>query len=779
MRGLSASEVAERVARGETNAAKPTTSRPLWHIVRDNVFTLFNAILTVCFLVIALFGDLRDGLFFVIVVANSLIGIVQEVRAKVALDRLALLAAPVVAVLRDGEVALLHPGDLVLGDTVVLRSGDQVVADGTVLDAVDLSVNESLLTGESEPVVKAEGDPVLSGALVAGGTGHAVVTAVGVHSYANRLTAEIRRHSLAQSELRAATNRILVYISWALGPIVLVVIGSQFLAGRFDVQAFVDGRWRETLIGIVASVVGMIPEGLVLLISLAFGVAAIRLARQRVLIQELAAVEILARVDVLCLDKTGTLTSGEVAFLRADPLAVDAHMDAALSLFARVDEANATAASLGATFPEVGAVAGQRLPFASRRAFSALECTVDAATTTWVLGAPERVLSGHPDAAALAAGHAAQGHRTLALARIEALPGSDDLELDGVTPVAILLFGETVRADAAATLTYFAEQGVRCVVISGDNPVTVAALAGDLGVGETSVDASTLHSDDDLRAALAEHSIFGRVTPDQKRAMVRVLQEDGHTVAMTGDGVNDAMAIKDADLGIAMGSGTSASKAVARLVLLDNEFSRLPNVLGYGRQVIANVERVANLFLAKTVYGIVFAVAFAVLLWQFPFLPRQLTLVSTLTIGIPAFFLALAPNRRIYHPGILGRLLRYAAPTGLIAAATTIGAFAILRVLVDADQARSVTTVGLWITAFWILCVLTRPLDRWRALLLAAMVAVFLFAVTVPFGRDFFAMPVRFEPSLLVGLAAGAAGAVAVELFYRGARRRGLIYDRV
>ncbi len=755
MRGLSASEVAERVARGETNAAKPTTSRPLWHIVRDNVFTLFNAILTVCFLVIALFGDLRDGLFFVIVVANSLIGIVQEVRAKVALDRLALLAAPVVAVLRDGEVALLHPGDLVLGDTVVLRSGDQVVADGTVLDAVDLSVNEALLTGESEPVVKAEGDPVLSGALVAGGTGHAVVTAVGVHSYANRLTAEIRRHSLAQSELRAATNRILVYISWALGPIVLVVIG------------------------IVASVVGMIPEGLVLLISLAFGVAAIRLARQRVLIQELAAVEILARVDVLCLDKTGTLTSGEVAFLRADPLAVDAHMDAALSLFARVDEANATAASLGATFPEVGAVAGQRLPFASRRAFSALECTVDAATTTWVLGAPERVLSGHPDAAALAAGHAAQGHRTLALARIEALPGSDDLELDGVTPVAILLFGETVRADAAATLTYFAEQGVRCVVISGDNPVTVAALAGDLGVGETSVDASTLHSDDDLRAALAEHSIFGRVTPDQKRAMVRVLQEDGHTVAMTGDGVNDAMAIKDADLGIAMGSGTSASKAVARLVLLDNEFSRLPNVLGYGRQVIANVERVANLFLAKTVYGIVFAVAFAVLLWQFPFLPRQLTLVSTLTIGIPAFFLALAPNRRIYHPGILGRLLRYAAPTGLIAAATTIGAFAILRVLVDADQARSVTTVGLWITAFWILCVLTRPLDRWRALLLAAMVGVFLFAVTVPFGRDFFAMPVRFEPSLLVGLAAGATGAVAVELFYRGARRRGLIYDRV
>ena len=779
MRGLSQTEVAARAARGETNATKRTTSRPLWHIIRDNVFTLFNAILTLCFLAIAVFGDLRDGLFYLVVVANSLIGIVQELRAKITLDRLALLASPIVAVLRDGEVVLVHPDEVVLGDTVVLRSGDQVVADASVVDAVDLTVNESLLTGESEPILRQAGDAVLSGSLISSGTGHAVVTAVGTSSYANKLTAEIRRHSLARSELRAATNRILVYISWLLGPIVLVVVGSQFLAGRFDVQAFIDGRWRETLIGIVASVVGMIPEGLVLLISLAFGVAAIRLARQRVLIQELAAVEILARVDVLCLDKTGTLTSGDVAFLSAELLCPDAHMAAALSLFASVDDANATARSLGETFPDVGAQVGQRLPFASSRAFSALECSIGGAQTTWVLGAPERVFRGHPDAAALGARHAAVGHRTLALARVALLPDPDDLELGPVTPVAILLFGETIRPDAAATLNYFAEQGVRCLVISGDNPVTVAALAAGLGVGESSIDASALGSDGDLRAALAAHSIFGRVSPDQKRAIVRVLQEDGHTVAMTGDGVNDAMAIKDADLGIAMGSGTSASKAVARVVLINNEFSQLPHVLAYGRQVIANVERVANLFLAKTVYGIVFAVVFAVLLWQFPFLPRQLTLVSTLTIGIPAFFLALAPNRRIYHPGILGRLLRYAAPTGLIAAVVTIGAYAMLRAVTDADQARAITTVGLWITAYWVLCVLTRPLDRWRALLLASMLAVFVLAISVPFGRDFFAMQLRVEPALLIGVAAGAVGAVAIEIFYRHARRRGLIFDRV
>ena len=781
MRGLSQSEVAERVARGETNATKQTTSRPLWHIIRDNVFTLFNAILTVCFVLILLFGDLRDGLFYGIVVANSLIGIVQELRAKAALDRLALLAAPHVAVLRGEDVVILTPADVVLGDTVVLRSGDQVVADARVVDGTDLTINEALLTGESEPIVKAEGDTVMSGSLVASGTGHAVVTAVGAASYASRLTAEIRRHSLAQSELRRATNRILVYISWMLAPIILVVIGSQFIAGRFTLESFANGDWRGALIGIVASVVGIIPEGLVLLISLAFGVAAIRLARQKVLIQELAAVEILARVDVLCLDKTGTLTSGDVSFARMELLLDDPAVPAALSLFARVDEANATARSLTQHYPEVGAVAGARVPFASSRAFSGLHCSHGGEDSVWLLGAPERLFAGHPEVATKAAEHAALGHRTLALVRVEGdLPPVDAIALDGLelTPVAILLFGETIRPDAAATLGYFAEQGVRCVIISGDNPTTVAALAAGLGVGTTSIDARGLEDDDAIRAALSEHSIFGRVTPDQKRAMVRVLQADGRTVGMTGDGVNDAMAIKDADLGIVMGSGTAATKAVARVVLLDNRFDRLPNVLGYGRQVIANVERVANLFLAKTVYGILFAVVFALLLWEFPFLPRQLTLVSTLTIGIPAFFLALAPNQRIYHPGILSRLLRYAAPTGLIAAVTTFAANAILRQLVAQDEARAITTVALWIVAFWILTVLTRPLDRWRALLLASMVVLFVLAITVPFGREFFSMPVPFEPALLVGLAAGAVGSVAIEIFYRYARGHGLIYDR-
>ncbi|MEQ1735700.1 MAG: HAD-IC family P-type ATPase [Rhodoglobus sp.] len=781
MRGLSPSEVAERVARGLTNATKQTTSRPLWHIIRDNVFTLFNAILTVCFAAVLLFGDLRDGLFYGIVVANSLIGIVQEVRAKLALDRLALLATPIVAVRRDGETVTMDPAHLVLDDVVVLRAGDQIVADAQVLESTDLTINESLLTGESEPIVKRAGDTVLSGALVAGGTGHVQVTAVGADSYANRLTAQIRRHSLAHSELRAATNRILVYISWVLGPIVLAVIGSRMLTygDGFDIAALGDGRWRPALLDVVASVVGMIPEGLVLLISLAFGVAAIRLARQRVLIQELAAVEILARVDVLCLDKTGTLTTGDVSFRRYELFADDPHFLSALALFAHDDAANATARSLAQQFPPTGATALRRVPFSSARAFSAVALEIEGGRSSWLLGAPEELLASVDRASAVA--HAGEGTRTLALVRLDGdLPASEEIVLGDLSlrPIALLLFGETIRPDAGATLNYFAEQSVRCVIISGDNPATVAALARGLGVGDTSVDARTLVDDDQLRRALAEHSIFGRVTSDQKRAIVRVLQKDGRTVAMTGDGVNDAMAIKDADLGIAMGSGTAASKAVARVVLLDDEFGRLPNVLLYGRQVIANVERVANLFLAKTTYGVIFAIVFAALLWEFPFLPRQLTLVSTLTIGIPAFFLALAPNRRIYHPGILGRLLRYAVPTGSIAAITTFTTNAIVRQLVSQDEARSITTLALWIVAFWILNVLSRPLDRWRVALLASVLAAFILANTAPIGRDFFAMHLEPTPVLLIGLVAGCIGAAGIELMYRFARSRGLIYDR-
>ncbi len=776
MRGLSRSEVAERVALGRTNATRRTTSRPLAHILRDNVFTLFNGVLTACFLAVLVLGDLRDGFFYGIVVANVAIGVVQEVRAKRALDRLALLAAPVARVRRDGTTVTLSPDDVVLDDVVLLAPGDQVVADAVVLEQTELTLDESMLTGESEPVQRQEGEPVLSGSSVAAGTALVRVTAVGAEAYAAKLTAEIRRHSLAFSELRGATNRILVYVSWILAPIVVVVLASRAFAytGSLDIRAlFIDDRWRDALLDLIASVVGMIPEGLVLLISLAFGVAAIRLAAQRVLVQELAAVEILARVDVLCLDKTGTLTDGTIVLDEVTALGDDARFAQALGAIAADESANATARALRERFAASAGVAARRIPFSSSRGWSGVELADGSA---WLLGAPERLL---PDGEVRerASWTAAEGRRTLALVQVERLP-DDVVDQAGVRPAALLVFAESLRPDAAETLGFFARQGVRVLVLSGDAPDTVSALVRRLDVEGEAVDARTLSDDDALARALATSTVFGRVTPDQKRAIVRMLQRDGHTVAVTGDGVNDAMAIKDADLGIAMGSATPATRAVSRIVLLDDRFEALPSVLAYGRRVIANVERVANLYLAKTVYGILFAVAFAALLVPFGFLPRQLTLVSTLTIGIPSFVLALAPNGKRYVPGILRRLTRYAAATGVVAAATAITVYLVGLRLLPLPEARTAATVALFVVAFWVLCVLCRPLDRTRSALLGAMLLLFAATFLVPFGREFFALEVLPVPAILLAVAGGSLGAVGIEAVYRVARRAGLVFDR-
>jgi cation-transporting ATPase E len=783
--GLSSADAAERLTDGRGNESRQPTSRTVRDILRENVFTLFNAILTVCFAAVVVLGDLRDGLFYGVVVANALIGIVQEVRAKLVLDRLAVLAAPDVALKRDGVVVTVELDQVVLDDVLVLRPGDQVPADAVVLVGTGLIVDESLLTGESDPVPKALGDPLLSGSHIVGGTGYGRVTAVGAASYANQLTAEIKRHSLVHSELRAATNRILVILSWVLGPVILITLVGRVTAygGFGELANFGDGRWRHALLDSVASVVGMIPEGLVLLTSLAFGVAAIQLARRKVLVQELAAVEVLARVDVLCLDKTGTLTTGELDFdhlVTLDPSLAAAARDA-LGIIGRDDAANLTARVLGAHFTAGEANVTARMPFSSAAKYSGVALAHGPVASAWLLGAPERLLAGHPEHLESATGIAAQGHRTLALVRLDGeLPAeavADPAAL-GATPAALVVFRESLRPEAKATLRFFAQQNVRVVVMSGDNPVTVAALAGQLGLSGPTIDASTLADDAALADALSGASLFGRVSPEQKRRAVAILEAEGRTVAMTGDGVNDAMAIKDASLGIAMGSATPATKAVSRIVLLDNRFDRLPDVLFRGRRVIANVERVANLFLTKTVYGILLALTAAALAIPFPFMPRQLTLVSTLAIGIPSFVLALAPNRRIYTPGVLRRIIRYAIPNGVIAAATVLAVFLPLHQRIPLSEARSVTTVALFVVSLWILCALARPLTGPRLALVVGVSVVMLLACTVPFARAFFAMDLRADLSLAWGLAVGAVGAAGVEALYRFARRRGLIFDR-
>ncbi|WP_025133152.1 HAD-IC family P-type ATPase [Leucobacter sp. PH1c] len=785
IRGLTAAEAERRFDAGQGNAAPDGSSRSLWEILAANVFTLFNGIVFAGFGILLALGRWQDALFGLPALFNTVIGVVQEFNAKRTLDRLAVLNAPTARVLRDGSAVEIPLDRVVLGDVLVLRMGDQITADARVVDTdhsgpAGLEVDESLLTGESDPIRKRTGDEVLSGSSVVGGTGLAEVVRVGGDSYAAKLTAEARKFSLVRSELRGSIDRLLKWITWALAPMILIVANGQMQAQGGWEAALASGAWREAVVGAVAAVIAMVPLGLVLVTSIAFAVSGVTLAQRQVLIQELPAVEGLARVDALCLDKTGTLTTGEMLFDRAIPLAEVPGWRGVLGHLGSADDANGTARCLAAPFGEApGPLDPESIPFNSARKWSALIVGDDAADRpapgTWVLGAPEFVLpaaSGAEaaDAIAQAGALAEAGARTLLLAHsAEIAPPAEHPELPGgLRPVALLTFREQVRDDAAQTLSYFAEQGVDVRVISGDDPRTVAAVARTVGLDcPEGRDARTLPDDlDELGEILDRERVFGRVTPHQKLQMVHALQRRGHVVAMTGDGVNDALAIKEADLGIAMDTAAQATKAVARLVLLDGRFDRMPGVVAEGRRVIANIERVSMLFLTKTSYAFAIAVVFGLLAWSFPFLPRQLSITDGLTIGIPAFFLALMPNAARYRSGFLKRSLAFAIPAGLVVTlglvalhlgAERLGGFS----LIEQQSAATLTLAGI---ALWVLAVLARPVHPFRVLIVLAMYAGLGLIWLIPIARDFF--QVTWLPNdlglLVIGIV--ATGIVIIEL---------------
>ncbi len=609
--GLTSAQVAERRLRGLANAGGERTSRPVAEILRANILTRFNFILGVLLAVILVAGQ-PQTLFGIVLVANALIGIAQELRAKRTLDRLAVLSDPRVRVIRDGTPKDIAVADLA-GNLVDLRAGDQLVADGVVRASANLEADESLLTGESEPVAKRAGDRLLSGGFVVAGSGGYQATGVGADAYARGLAAQARRFTLVRSELTDGINRILRYVTWAIGPVAVLLVISGWHA---------RGSARQVASGTVAALVGMVPQGLVLLTSVAFGVAAVTLARRRVLVQQLPAVEGLARVDVVCLDKTGTLTDGTIAFDSLIRLDGQAPAGAALGALADDENRNATLAAVGQAFPPPdGWQREAAVPFSSARKWSAASF---AGQGTWVLGAPEMVLpGGQQEQLSQAAGLAASGRRVLVLARAAGPLDRESLPR-GLRAAAFVLLSERLRPDAAQAIAYFAAQGVALKVISGDSPLTVSAVAARAGLprADRPVDARELPEDPGaLGRLLEERSVFGRVTPQQKQAMVTALQARGHTVAMTGDGVNDVLALKLADIGIAMGSGAAATRAVAELVLLDSQFATLPGVVAEGRRVTANIERVANLFITKTVWATLLAVAVGATLLPYPFLP--------------------------------------------------------------------------------------------------------------------------------------------------------------
>ncbi|NKY58718.1 HAD-IC family P-type ATPase [Nocardia flavorosea] len=788
--GLTAAEVDRRRRDGLTNDVPDRASRSVRDIVRANVLTRINAILGVLFVLVMATGSVIDGMFGLLIVANSAVGIIQEVRAKRTLDRLAIVGQARPTVRRDGRAEQIAPKDVVLDDLIELGPGDQVVVDGVVVEAELLEIDESLLTGESDDVAKEPGAQVLSGSYVVSGSGAYRATKVGRDAYAAKLAEEASKFTLVNSELRNGINTILKVITYLLIPAGALSIYNQLVSS--------GESWRPAVTGMVAALVPMVPEGLVLMTSIAFAVGVVRLGQRNCLVQELPAIEGLARVDVVCADKTGTLTENgmRLAELRMLEEGAEPAARQALAAMAADDpRPNASVQAIAEALPDTpGWKYTAVAPFSSAKKWSGFSY---GAHGDWLLGAPDVLLDAASDDARAAEELGATGLRVLLLARGDRAVDAPDAP-GTITPVALVVLEQKVRPDARDTLDYFASQDVSIKVISGDNAVSVGAVASslDLPGGDHPVDARTLPEDrDELAGVLAQQSTFGRVRPDQKRAMVGALQSRGHTVAMTGDGVNDVLALKDADIGVAMGAGSPATRAVAQIVLLDNKFATLPYVVGEGRRVIGNIERVSNLFLTKTVYSVLlaFLVGAAGVGSQifgydpigYPFLPRHVTIAAWFTIGIPAFILSLAPNNERARPGFVGRVMRLAIPSGVVIGTMTFLAYLIAYAGPEAGdeqkmQAGTTALITLIMIAVWVLAIVARPYNWWKIVLLVVSVLAYLVLFTVPFTREFFALDPSNIALTTAAFLCGAVGIVLVEVaWWVSATLRGELHKLV
>ena len=799
--GLTPKEVVQRIESGQSNAVKTSTSRSVQDIVRANVFTLFNGIIFAAMVLVLITGSWRDAVFGFVIIINTGIGIVTELRAKRTLDKLSILVASEFLVHRDGRDVEVPHNEIVLDDLLWIRAGEQVPADGQIIQTWGLELDESMLTGESRTVRHKVGEQVYSGATAVSGMALVKVNAVGSHSYAATLTAQAKVYKKTVSDLNRGINTILKFMTFLVVPLCILLILSQIHTVGGWGTALSTGEWRQAVVSAVAGVVGMIPEGLVLLTSLNFAVAAMRLARHNTLVQELESVETLARVDALNLDKTGTITDGGIAFNRLvmlDSANAAAEQAATQALYdcCNEEQPNGTGQAVLAGLKAQGYGAGaveSRVPFSSARKWSAVRKSGE----TWYMGAPEVIISAlegdYSSVLQQVNEYANDGNRVLLVARstaplsprsglrdaVEGVNVSDGPQLDvQAEPVALVLCAEKIREDAERTLAWFREQGVRCRVISGDNPVTVGAIARRVKLtGDhepVAMDARELPEDvNELARVLENVDVLGRVLPAQKRAIVQALHTQNHVVAMTGDGVNDALAIKEADLGIAMGNAAPATKAVAQVVLVDSKFSHLPDVVARGRQVMANMERVASLFLVKTVYSALISLGVVLTQIPYPYLPRHITYIGALTIGMPAFILALAPNTRRYIPGFLKRVVTFALPGGIATALSVLLAAWVLPPVMgwnvtgdaaDLSALRATSAIILFAMGVFVLARVARPLNGWRGVLVAVFAAAGVIGAFVPFVANFFALILPTGATMVATLIALAGSALIFAL---------------
>jgi cation-transporting P-type ATPase E len=740
--GLTEAEAAERLAR-RGRQPRQRSSRSYASIVRANVFTVFNLILALAGAATLVFGEWQDALFLGVLVANAGIGTVQEVRAKRALDRLSALVVPQATAIRDGRPRGVPLAGLVVGDLVRVGPGDQIVADGTLDRAETLRLDESVLTGEAEPVAHTAGDSVRSGSFAVEGVGEYTVNAVGADSYAARLTGEARSFRHPRSPLERALNRLLFVLVGVMVPLGLA-LGYALWHRHAALHSAVPTS--------VAAVVTLVPEGLILLASLTYAVAALRMARRGALAQQLNAIESLASVDVVCLDKTGTLT--EPALRVVDLVGPPGLADELGRFAASSAVRNATIQAIGEAFPETAGDVSEEIPFSSKHKFSAQRIDGEA----YVLGAPEHFDLG--SLAHQATQAATEGRRVLAFAR------TDELERDLPPACGLVLLAERLRPEARSTVEWFRSQGVELKVLSGDRPETVASIAHDAGIDGAAVDASSLPEDKaELQQLALTHSVFGRISPDGKRRLVEALRDAGRYVAMVGDGVNDVPALKAARLAIAQGTGTQMARTVADVVLVSGEFAAVPAMVAEGRKILRNVQRVAKLFVTKSALAAFLVLSIGLTPTAYPLLPRQLTLAASLTIGIPAFFLALAPSSGRYSSsGFLREIARFALPAGTAAGIGVLSSYVFALNVLDLDlvAARTVAVTVLVLVGLYLILALEvsgRVRGAAVSTLCLALLAGYVLVLLVPFAREFFLLA---PPTLAIVAPALAGAALAI-----------------
>jgi len=734
--GLTAQQVQEHRMHGWTNQPVDPPSKTTKEIIQENVFTYFNLIFLVLAVLLCLVGSFRDLTFLPVIVLNTLIGIIQETRAKKVLDNLTMLNAPHAMVIRDGKKSQINAEDLVVDDIVIFEAGNQVCADAEVC-AGEVQVNESLLTGESDEITKRKGDQLMSGSFIVSGQCHARLDKVGADSYISRLTLEAKAmQNTEQSEMIRSLDKLVKWVGVAIIPIGIILFIQAFV---FQGEGF-----RSSVTSMIAAVIGMIPEGLYLLASVALAVSSIRLAQKKVLLHDMKCIETLARVNVLCVDKTGTITENIMEV--QDVIPTKEYEEGKLrplsellgDFTAAQSSDNITMEAMKRYFKIVsGKKAVAKTGFSSASKYS----SVTFEEASYVLGAPEFVLKEqYENYEEAISAHASKGARVLVFGTAKEEPDGKPLK-EAVTPLAYVLLANPIRQEAKETFTYFAEQGVEVKVISGDNPLTVSEVAKEAGIAgaERYVDASTLHTEEEMRAAVLNNAVFGRVTPNQKRKFVQILKEEGKTVAMTGDGVNDVLALKDADCSIAMASGSDAAAQASQLVLLESDFSCMPEVVLEGRRVVNNIQRSASLFLVKNIFSFLLSLVSFVFMFTYPLEPSQISLISMFTIGVPAFFLALEPNKNIIKGHFLTNVFLKALPAALTDV-LAVGALVIFGRTFGVSSAdiSTAATMLLSIVGFMILYTISAPMNVLRGVILGGCIVGLLFCSI--FLNDLFAI---------------------------------------